>query len=261
MLSVVLENRYLLYELMWRDVRSRYVGSIIGLFWSILNPLMQLVLYTAVFSVILEVRLGEELSAANFAEFLFCALLPWIAFQESVTRSARCFIEQSNLIQKVRFPLEVIPLSLVLSAFFHQLLGTLIFLCVLIYDQALHIELLPLAIILFFFQILMMLGTSLIVACINVFFRDTAQMLGVLFMLLFWMTPIVYPRTRAPAAFQLLLDLNPLTHMVDGFRFAFLGSPDPALWGLLYWGAVCAALFGVGLFILARTRGELVDLV
>ena len=101
MLATFLDNKYLLGELISRDIRSRYVGSVIGLFWSILNPLLQLFLYTLIFSVVLEIKFGAEASTARFAEYLFCALLPWMALQEGVTRSSHCFIENSNLIKKV----------------------------------------------------------------------------------------------------------------------------------------------------------------
>lgn len=261
MLAVLLDNKYLIRELVARDIRGRYVGSIIGIFWSILNPLLQLVLFTLVFSVVLDIRFGTEASTGRFAEYLFCALLPWTAFQEAVTRSSRTFIENSNLIKKVQFPLEVLPFSIVTSAFIHQFLGTLLFVLILIANQGLNIQLFPVVFILFIFQILMIYGLSVVVACLNVFVRDIAQILGVLFMLVFWITPIVYPKSKAPELFRLLLNLNPLTHMVEVYRFVFLGSPEPSIVGVFYWLAFCVAAYHLGQFVLRRTQKELVDLV
>ena len=103
MLTTLLNNKYLVRELVARDIRSRYVGSVVGVFWSILNPLIQLGLYTVIFSVILKGKIGDDGSTGRFAESLFCALLPWMALQEGVTRSSRTFIENSPLIKKVRF--------------------------------------------------------------------------------------------------------------------------------------------------------------
>jgi lipopolysaccharide transport system permease protein len=107
----------------------------------------------------------------------------------------------------------------------------------------------------------MMVGVALTMASLNVFFRDIAQVLGVLFMLLFWMTPIIYPKSRAPETFQFLLDLNPLTHMVEAYRFAFLGEPIPSSTGLVYWALLSLTVYFVGKFILKRLRASLVDLL
>jgi ABC-type polysaccharide/polyol phosphate export permease len=107
----------------------------------------------------------------------------------------------------------------------------------------------------------MMFGLSLTVASLNVFFRDIAQVLGVMFMLLFWMTPIVYSKSRAPETFQRLLDLNPLTHMVESYRYALLGDPVPSSLGLLYWAAFSLFALLAGRFILMKLRTSLVDLL
>ncbi|MGH9341413.1 MAG: ABC transporter permease [Acidobacteriota bacterium] len=263
-LLALAQNRYLISELIVRDIRSRYVGSIIGIFWSILNPLLQLLLYTLIFSVVLNIRFGETASTGQFAAYLFAALLPWMAVQESVTRSSRAFIENANLIKKLRFPLEVLPFSVAASAIFHQLLGSLVFALILLANGSLRVDLLPLFFILLPFQILLVYGLSLSVACLNVFFRDIAQILGVLFMLLFWITPIVYPKSqaeRAPAIFGWILNINPFTHLVEIYRFVFLGSPDPSTTGTVYWILFGVAAYYLGHFILTRTRGELLDLV
>lgn len=264
MLKVLLQNRYLIGELVARDVRSRYVGSMIGIFWSIINPLMQLILYTVIFSTVLNIRFGDLDSSARFAEYLFCALLPWMTLQEGITRSSRCFIESANLIKKIRFPLEVLPFSLVGSAFLHQLLGTTVFLAVLAFNRTLSWQSLPILLLLLPLQFVMTYGLSLVVACLNVFFRDIAQILGVFFMLIFWMTPIVYPRGQAAQAGELfawVLNLNPLTHMVESYRFAFLGSAAPSPEGWLYWLVFSAGAVMAGRFVLERTRTNLVDLV
>ena len=246
MLATLLDNKDLIRELVTRDVRSRYIGSVIGVFWSILNPLCQLGLYTLVFSIVLQIKLGKDGTTGQFAQYLFCALLPWMSLQEAVIRCSRSFIENSNLIKKVRFPLEVLPLSVVLSSFVHQLLGTFIFVLVLIANQSLNADFFALVFILFIFQLLMVYGLSLLSASLNVFFRDISQMLGVLFMLLFWMTPIIYPKGLAPDLFLWVLNLNPLTHMVEAYRFLFLGSPRPSLVGLIYWVVFCIGAYYAG---------------
>ena len=261
MLSSLVHNKYLVRELVSRDIQSRYVGSIMGLLWAILNPILQLALYTLVFSIVLDIRFGPEASTGNFALNLFAALLPWIAIQEGVIRSSRTFIENSNVIKKQRFPLETLPFSVIFSAFIHQILGTIVLLIVVVTTQMTNSTFLPLALLLFVIQLLMTYGLATLVACLNVFFRDVAQVLGVLFMLLFWLTPIVYPKGRAPETYQSLLFLNPLTHMVEGYRFIFLNGVTPSPWGLVYWTAVSLVFYWLGRMVLDRTRNHLLDLL
>ena len=261
MVKALLDNQYLIRELVARDIHTRYVGSLMGLFWSILNPLVQLILYTVIFSMVLELRFDQTDSSGRFALYLFCALLPWMALQESVTRSSRTFIENHNLIKKVRFPLEVLPFSVVFSAFVHQCIRTGILLVVLVVYGALNYPLAVLILPIFAVQLGMMYGLSVTVACLNVFFRDIAQILGVAFMFFFWLTPIVYPKHRAKGLFLWILDANPLTHLVEAHRYVLLGNPIPSLWGLVYCVLFSLIVFWLGVWVLSRTRQELVDLI
>lgn len=258
MLSVLASNRYLIRELFWRDVRSRYVGSAVGLLWSIVNPLALLAIYTFVARIFLW-KLGEEGSAQSLAPRIFCALLPWIAFSEGVTRSAASFLENANLIQKQRFPLEVLPLKTVLSAVFHQLIGTAVLVAYLIAAGGMswaNAWALPL---LLSVQIAMSLGAGLAVASLNVFVRDIGQLLGLAFLALFWATPIVYQRGMAQTTTALLLGLNPLTHMAEAYRWAFLGTAGPSWQGLAYWVGSSLIALAAGRAILNRTRKDIAD--
>lgn len=250
-----------MWELVARDIRSRYTGSILGLFWSVLNPLLQLLLYTIVFSVFLGDKLGQKPGTAEFAALLFCALLPWSAIQESTTRSARGFLDQSNLIKKAQFPLEAIPLSLVCSALVHQLIATVAFAAILGITGTLSLRTLPALIPLILLEGLLMYGIALIISTVNVFFQDIAHVIGVFFMFLFWLTPIVYPRSAVPDDYMWLLNVNPLTHLVAAFRFAMFGSPAFPTGGTVYWAALAVAGLIVGNWMLRRSRAEILDLV
>jgi lipopolysaccharide transport system permease protein len=259
--STLLSSRQLIRELVGRDVRTRYLGSLLGLFWSVLNPLAQLLLYTVVFSLFLGLKFGVEDTTGTFAEYLFCALLPWSALQESTVRSARGFLDQSNLIRKMRLPLEVIPFSTVCSALIHQCLASLVFFLVLIFRGSLEWTTLPLILPLWAVQGVLMYGIAMAIATLNVFFRDIAQIIGVVFMFLFWLTPIVYPRDLVPAAYLPLLDLNPLTHMVGAYRYAVFGAGALSWGGIAYWCAVSLLALWVGHRLLRRSQAVLVDLV
>ena len=261
MFSSLYRSRHLLWELVARDIRSRYTGSLLGLFWSVLNPLLQLVLYTIVFSVFLGDKLGQKPGTATFAALLFCALLPWSAIQESATRSARAFMDQANLVKKARFPLETIPLSLACSALIHQLIATIAFSAILAVAGTLNWRTLPAMIPLLILEGVFMYGLALIFSTVNVFFKDIAHVIGVFFMFLFWLTPIVYPKDAVPDEYLWLLNLNPLTHIVEAFRFAMFGQPAFPVSGLIYWAVLTGIILFLGIWMLSRSRSDILDLV
>jgi lipopolysaccharide transport system permease protein len=259
--SPLLNSRQLIRELVGRDIKTRYLGSLLGLFWSVLNPLAQLLLYTVVFSLFLGLKFGAADTTGRFAEYLFCALLPWSALQESTVRSARCLLDQSNLIRKMRLPLEAIPFGIVCSALIHQCLASLVFFLVLIFRGSLEWTTIPLLLPLLLVQGALMYGVALTIATLNVFFRDIAQIIGVVFMFLFWMTPIVYPRDLVPDRYLPLLDINPLTHMVGAYRYAVFGADFVSWLGIAYWCAVSLLALWIGHRLLRRSQAVLVDLV
>jgi ABC-type polysaccharide/polyol phosphate export permease len=261
MLRSLLESRYLIAELVARDIRSRYMGSLLGLFWSVLNPLLQLGLYTLVFSVFLKIRMESAQTTAGFAELLFCALLPWTAIHECISRSAGSFLEHANLVRKARFPLQVLPFSLMLSALVHQGLASVVFAGVVVVSGSLTWIHLPWLLLLVPLQAVFMFGSALLISAVNVFFRDAMQMVAVLLMFVFWLTPIVYSRALLPPPFDLLLAANPLTHLVEAYRFAFFGAPALSAVGLLYWAAFALVMLGLGAVTLRRCRAQILDLV
>lgn len=260
-LSSLYENRALIREMVRRDLLSRYLGSALGLFWSIINPLVTLIIYTIIFSSVLKVRLGDEGGVYSFVEYLFCGLLPWITIQESITRSATCVLENVNLVQKIRFPTEILPVNLVLSGFVQQLIGTAIFFIVLAAAGDLSLRWLVLLPALFLLQLAATTGLCWLVASLNVYFRDIGQLLGLGLTVWFWSTPIVYPLEKTPEYFRWILTLNPMTHMVELYRAVILrgAPPDWHSWAIL--GGFSLGSFLIGLTVMARCKPELADLI
>jgi len=261
MLRDLITSRFLIWDLISRDIRSRYTGSLLGLFWSVINPILQLVLYTLIFSQFLGLKLGPRAGSGSFAAYLFCALLPWTAIHECSTRSATCFLEHSNLVKKVRFPLESLPFSIVCSALFHQALATAVFLIIMAFSGSLNLPTLPLLLPLLLVQAILMFGVALAISTLNVYLRDVAHLLGVGFQFLFWLTPIVYPRDVVPDAFQILLSLNPLTPMVEAFRYAVFGTPAPELLGMVSWVVVSIVALVLGARLISRGKSGILDMV
>lgn len=258
MRSVLFENVYLIRELVARDIRSRYVESLIGLFWSVLNPLLLLALYTFVMAGVFG-RAGSQESTWALAARIFCGLLPWLALQEGVIRSAQTFLEHGNMIKKLRFPLEVLPFKVVLSAVIHQLIGTVILIVLASAIGELSLLRLVALPIILIVQVAMMYGLGLAVAVLNVFFRDVGQLLGIVFLALFWTTPIIYLRSTPASRIGWVLSFNPFTHMIEAYRWIFLGYQAPSTAGIGFWIAFAVAALIVGRVVLVRCRGDLLD--
>ncbi|MBI3769313.1 MAG: ABC transporter permease [Deltaproteobacteria bacterium] len=251
--------RTVVRALVVRDLRGRYVGSALGLVWSVVNPLAQLAIFTFVFSTVLSVRF--EPSDVPFVLYLAAALFPWLAFQESVLRSATCLVDNSVLVKRVVFPIEVLPVQIAISALVHQLIALALLLVLMVIlgvpPQASVLALPPLLVV----QLLLTVGIGWAVAALHVYFRDTAQVLGVVFPMWFYLTPIIYPYRLVPEALRPVLALNPLTALVEAYRDVLLHGVVPLGVRELWLAIVSVAVFAAGAAIFTRARGELSDLV
>ena len=180
------EYRQMIFSLVRKDLRGRYKGSVLGFFWTFLNPLLQLVVYTAVFSYVLRVNIDK------YYLYLFVGLIPWMFFSSSMTGGAASILAQKDLIKKIYFPREVIPISYVTSCFVNMLLTFLvIFAVVLISGVGLN----PLALlclpIVMVVEYIMALGIAMLTSAVTVYFRDLEHILGIVSMAWMYMTPIM----------------------------------------------------------------------
>lgn len=255
-----LGNKYLIRELVLRDIRSRYVGSYFGLLWSIVHPLVQLAVYTFV-AFIFTRRADPDADPLLLGAAIFCGLMPWIALQEALSRGAVTYVENANLIKKLRFPMPLLPLKVVLTSTVHQVIGLGLFAVILALTGRLSVSHLPLLPLLIIVQMILAFGGCLAVASMHVFIRDTAQALGLVLTVLFWATPIVYHRSIAPSGLGRLLSINPLTHMVEAYRWTLLGEATLSWTGLAYLTGCSLLMLGLGVLVFKRTRRELVDFV
>ena len=233
---------FLLRELVRRDFQGRYAGSFLGFLWSFVQPLWQLVLFSFVFSVVRRVPpTGEQTD--RFWVFLFCGLLPWTAVQEGVLRSATAITDNSHMVKKLRFPAEILVLSVVVAALLHQAIAGAIFVVALLATGELAVATLPWLLVALPLQLAMTCGLGLLLAAVQVFFRDTAQLLGMLLTAWFYVTPIVYPLALAPAGLRPWLAMNPLAGLVSLYRTALLGGTATSVGEALVPLAVAAVLF------------------
>ena len=240
----------LLRTLVRRDLEARYKGSVLGNLWSLVNPLSQLLIYTYVFSVVLKVKLSLKGLPANenlsFGLWLFAGLLPWIAFSTGLLQSASSVIGQPNLVKKVVFPLSLLPLVPILSAFVESAFGLMMLIFfVAVSSGTLHttLALLPLV---WLPQLLLTAGLGYLGAGLTVFLRDIPQTLNVILNIWFYATPIVYPITSIPESWRnWVLWLNPLAAIAEVYRdFVLVGEVKH--WGEL---GVASTISGIVLIV------------
>ena len=249
---------FLLKEMVVRDLRSRYAGSGLGLAWVVLHPILWMVLYSAVFSVILRVPVDPEY--AGFPEFLMAGLLPWMAIQEGISRSSSALPDNAVMVKKAVFPIETLVLSAVVAAVVNQLVAFLVFAFYLLFIGHLSVWAL-LALPALVFQVLLTYGLGCLAATVTAFVRDAAHAIGILLTVVFFATPIVYPASLVPERFRPILEANPVAHLVEWYRAAFTLHELPAAGSVLYLTvfSALAALLGGLLFL--RARPHFADLI
>lgn len=206
------DYREMIYMLVRREIRGRYKGSILGFFWTFLNPLLQFIVYAVVFSTIMRMNIEQ------FYIYLFIAFVPWFFLATAIPQGAVCIQAQSNLVQKIYFPRMVLPISTVFTAFVNMLLSELVVFVVLVlsgFGISYHIIALP---VVWFIQLLFVLGIVLIVSALTVYIRDLAHILDIVVMAWFYATPIVYPPEMLPTQFLWLMQINPMYGIIDGYR-------------------------------------------
>lgn len=258
-LASLWEQRELVASLVVRDLRSRYAGSSAGLFWAVLNPLIQLAILTTVFSLVLQIRLGGPANVP-FAVTLAWGFLPWLALQEGLAKATTSLVDGGVLVRRMAFRPEVVVVQPVLAAVLQELVGLALLIAVmpLLGDGvsgSVALCIIPLAI-----QVAFGIGIGWILSVLHVYFRDTAQVVGAALQAWFYLTPIVYTLEVAPASLRGLLSLNPLCGIVEGFRGFAVGAP--VSWGALAYSAAWAAIaLAVGAFAIDRARSEVADLV
>lgn len=227
----ILDYRGLIWNFIKRDISSKYIGSLLGLYWSILNPIITLSVYIMVFGVFLKVRLPGTTSIWDFALYFAAGFLPWLAFQDSVMRASRSIIDNKNYIKKVPFPSEIFPVYTTLSEFVNLFIGLAIYFVLFFFLKGVptvYIFLLPVAILM---QMIFTLSLSFFLSSGAVYFRDIPTMLGPLFMIWFWATPVAYTINLIPDNFQWIVKLNPAYYMLEIYRDAlFYGKfPEPEI--------------------------------
>jgi homopolymeric O-antigen transport system permease protein len=255
----LLRYRGLVQSLVARELKARYRGSVLGFFWSFINPLLLLLIYTFVFTEVLPGTHPADIEP--YALFMFCGILPWTWFSSSLSESANVLISNGNLIKKVLFPAEILPIVNVLANMVHFFLGLPILVAFLIYYwRPLTLGELAWFPAVVLVQLVLTTGLALILSALTVHFRDIKDILGNLLTFWFFATPVIYPMTQAPGFARQLLNLNPFTHLAISYQeILFYPGPFGHWKWLVAIGAGSILLFFVGFFLFDRLRDSFAE--
>jgi ABC-type polysaccharide/polyol phosphate export permease len=260
-LAQLVRYRSLIQSLVARDLKARYRGSVLGFFWSFINPLLLLAIYSFIFTTILPNRAE---GVQPYALFMLCGILPWTWFSASLTEAAGSLIAGGNLIKKVLFPAEVLPLVSVLANMVHFVLALPIAILFLIVYQ--HppdfagIFWFPVVVLV---QLIFTSGLALGLAALTVHFRDIRDILANVLMLWFFATPIIYPWSQKELQpYRLMFDLNPVTHLAVSYQeILFYSGPFGHWRWLVALGIASIAVFLAGYWLFDRLRDSFAEVV
>jgi len=256
----------LIVQITKREVVGRYRGSLIGIGWSFLNPLLMLAVFTFVFSVVFQAKWGvalegEEEGKGVFAVVLFVGLIVHALFAEILTRSPALILGNVNYVKKVIFPLEILPITAVLSALFHTAISLVVWLAahlLLIGVPGWQIVFLPLVLLPL---VVLSLGVAYILASLGVFLRDIGQTMGILATVLLFLSPVFFPIDRLPEQYQPLFLANPLTFIIQQAREVLIWRGEPDFSGLLIYTGIASLVLLVGFAWFQKTRKGFADVL
>ena len=242
-----------------REFQSKYLNSLLGATWMVLNPLAQILVYTVIFSQVMRAKVPGVDSGFTYSIYLCAGILTWGLFAEVVTRSQNMFLDHANLLKKLNFPRLCLPITVLMNALINFAIVFSLFTIFLIvtgnFPGAVFVAMFPLLILLLTFAI----GLGMVLGVLNVFFRDVGQFFGIFITFWFWLTPIVYPITILPPAVQPFMSINPMYALMSGFQNVLVHKQWPQWSGLAWMAVLSGLLCWWGLRLFRKRAGEMVD--
>jgi ABC-2 type transport system permease protein len=262
-LATFYDRRWLIKYLAQRQVARSYQNSYLGLVWAFLSPLIMVVLLTFIFSEMLGFRFREVTgdSSLNFGLYLYCGLLPFLAYSQALNQGSNVVRRNSDLVQKVVFPLEILPLTTVITSLVQSVFGVgAVMLVLMVLEQRLNwtVLLLPLVLVL---QLLFTLGLGYLMAVVGTYLPDIRETLRAVVRISFFITPILWPTDRLPEDWQFVVDYNPLAFLVEAYRNLILDGELPGGMATLYFSLFTLVLVTVGLVLFNRVKHNFADLL
>jgi len=257
----LIERRALVMQLVRRDFHQRFVGSAGGWLWGVIHPLVLLASWTFVFQICLHTQPPPGEVTQNYTLFLACGFLPWLLFQEAVTRSASSLVENANLITRTVFPAEVVPVSIFLSSLMNHLIALgLVIASIAIWTRQFNAWALFTPVYMALLGLLA-IGIGWVVAGLQVYLRDTAQVLSVIMTFWFWMTPIFIGEEKYPHRLRFLLKANPLFYLVRGYRDRLLSMRLPDARDVAELAAYSVGAFVIGGLVFRQLKRGFADVL
>ncbi len=259
-LSVVTQQRRIYFRLLVNqlkyDLQMKFIGSLAGVYWALLNPLLQVGTYVVLLTVVLRARIGAtEGGTFDYAIFVLAAMGPWLATQEALTATSTAIVRNASIVRNVVFPLELLPMSAALSS----LVSLAVSLSVLFVLLAVSGKFIGLSIVAFplvlLVQLLLILGIGYFLAVVSTFLRDVTYILPVVLMLVMLCTPIVYGIEDMPPLLRFATHFNPFYYLTDSYRQIFYYSHWPHWPGLVGLGVGSVVTLMAGLFVFRKTKG------
>lgn len=257
-LKEVWHYRELIYFFTWRDIKVRYKQSVLGILWAILQPFLSMVVFTIFFGNLAKV----PSDGIPYPIFSYAALVPWTFFAAALDKSARSMLTSGNMISKIYFPRIIVPLSSVLANLVDFLIAFVILIGMMFYYHiipTINILWLPLFLLLSIFTAL---GVGLWLSALVVMYRDFGYIVGYLATFWQYLSPVIYSASLVPEKWRLLFSLNPMTGVIEGFRWALLGTNiavTPFMFGVS--AAISVILFVTGLFYFRRMERIFADMI
>ena len=262
MVRSIFKHRFLILDLVKREVIGRYKGSIMGMLWSFLSPVLLLIVYTFMFSVVFRARWpGGSDSKVEFALILFTGLLVFNLFSDAVNRAPSLILNNANYVKKIIFPLEILPVVTLGAAVFHMLVNMIVWLIffLLFFSwpnwTALYFifVLIPLLFI--------TLGISWLLASLGVYLRDVGQIIGLVTSVLMFLSPIFYPISAVPERFRSIMHINPLTYFVEETRNIMIWGKNLNWSQWSYWTVISIVVAWLGFAWFQKTRKGFADVL
>ena len=256
-------HRQLIKQMAWREVAGRYKGSIMGLFWSFINPVLMLTVYTFVFSVVFKAKwgVGGEESKTSFALVLFVGLIVHGLLAEVLNRAPSLILSNINYVKKVIFPLEILPVISLVAAFFHRVISLIVlFLAYIVINGSLPwtIVLIPVVLLPL---VTLVLGLAWILASLGVFIRDIGQTIGIITTIMLFMAPVFFPLSALPEKYHPFILANPLTFIIEQSREVLIFGHLPNWSGLGIYMLVASAVAWLGYTWFQKTRKGFADVL
>jgi lipopolysaccharide transport system permease protein len=258
-------NKNLILQMAKREIIGRYRGSVMGVFWSFINPIFMLVVYTLVFSVVFKARWGTQAagneSKADFAIILFVGLIIHTLLAEMLSRAPSMILNNVNYVKKVVFPLEILPLVALGNVLFHSFVSTFVLSAAfVIFNGYLHWTIVFFPLVLFPL-ILLTLGLTWFLASLGVFIRDVSQTISIVVTVLMFLSPVFYPITAVPVAMRKVILLNPLTFIIEQGRGVIIWGKLPDFTGLAIYSLIAIFIMWLGYAWFQKTRKGFADVL